>query len=214
MNERVLALQSILKVRVRMAPNSFRAALRVALAGTRLDFLHAEQDDMLSMIDSLMSVTLSVDHSQELRSRLRRGANVLYIAGESGELVLDRMFIRSIPLSNVTCVVSSSYGGLSASGQDADYVGMRQSCNVLASGCGGAGLLLHHASERLQELYGEADLIIAKGELHLESLFPVHDERLFCLFTCRCEAVAETFGIGLGDTVVLSPTLRLQEVYG
>ncbi|PIE84698.1 MAG: hypothetical protein CSA07_01160 [Bacteroidia bacterium] len=214
MNNRMLDLQSILKVRVRMASRSFRAALRVALAGTRVDFLHADLDDILATIDELMSTSLPVDHGAALRARMRRGANILYIAGEAGEVVLDRMFIRSIPLSNITCVVASTYGGLVASGQDADYVGMRQSCHVLASGCGGPGVLLHHASERLRELYREADLIIAKGELQLESLFPVHDERLFCLFTCRCEAVAETFGIALGDTVVLSPTLRLRELRG
>lgn len=214
MNDVALDLQSVLKVRVRMANNAFHTALRIALAATAIDFLEATRDQILAMLDSLMVAPLGIDHSAELRAMLKGRKRLLYLADQAGEIVFDRVFIRSLSGQEVTYVVNDSQAGLAASGQDADYVDMRHCARVLSNGCNAPHTDPAFANARFQEEFSRADVIIAKGQANLESFYDLHDPRVFSLFTCRCEHSANAFRIRTGDTALMNIEQRLREVYG
>lgn len=212
MNDLALELQSILKVRVRMSDNAFRTALRITLAGTSVDFSSATHEMILGRVSTLATAKLSIDHTDELKRAIRNGVRILYLTDQAGEIVLDKMFIRNIPGAQVTCVVNCPYAGLSASGQDADYVDMRHIASVLANGCSAPLTIPQLASDRFQDAFHAADIIIAKGQSNLEALYDYHDSRVYVLFTCKCQLVADRFGVSVGDSLVMNPELRLAEL--
>lgn len=205
MNDLALELQAPLRVRVRMGSNSFRNAMRIALVGTRVDFAQDSATDIMQRVDEGIRAQLAIDHGDLLKRSIHNGSKILYLADRAGEIVLERLFIRTIPGAEVTYVVNCPYAGYSASGQDADYIAMRDSARVLTNGCHAPNTLPELANRRFQELLEEADLIIAKGQTNLEALYPYHDSRLFVLFTCRCQIVGQRFGIRVGDSVILHP---------
>lgn len=205
MNDLALELQAPLRVRVRMGSNSFRNAMRIALVATKVDFMKDSAPQIMRMVDQGIRAQLVIDHGDLLKHSIHNHTKILYLADRAGEIVMDRLFIRTIPGAEVTYVVNCPYAGYAASGQDADYIAMRDSARVLTNGCHAPNTLPEVANQRFRELLDEADLIIAKGQTNLEALYPYHDPRLFVLFTCRCEPVAQRFGIRVGDSVILHP---------
>ena len=203
MNDLALELQPALSVRVRMGSNSFRNAMRIALVGTRINFVKDSAQHIMREVDEGIRAHLAIDDGELLKSRIHNDSKIVYLADRAGEIVFDRMFIRTIPGAEVVYVVNCPYAGYAASGQDADYVSMRGCAKVLANGCEAPNTLPAVANERFHEILDEADIIIAKGQTNLEAMFSYHDPRLFALFTCRCDLVAKQFGIAVGDSVIL-----------
>ena len=203
MNDLALELQPALRVRVRMGSNSFRNAMRIALVGTRINFVKDSAQHIMREVDEGIRAHLAIDDGELLKSRIHNDSKIVYLADRAGEIVFDRMFIRTIPGAEVVYVVNCPYAGYAASGQDADYVSMRGCAKVLANGCEAPNTLPAVANERFHEILDEADIIIAKGQTNLEAMFSYHDPRLFALFTCRCDLVAKQFGIAVGDSVIL-----------
>lgn len=203
MNDRALELQSALRVRVRMGSNSFRNALRIALVGTRIDFFTDTTEHIMHEVDEGIRAHLAIDDGDLLKHNIHNSTKILYLADRAGEIVLDRLFIRTIPGAEIVYVVNCPYAGFSASGQDADYVSMRKCAKVLANGCEAPNTLPELAHPRFREIMAEADIIIAKGQTNLEAFYSYHDPRLFALFTCKCDLVAQRFGIHVGDSVVM-----------
>lgn len=203
MNDLALELQPALRVRVRMGSNSFRNAMRIALVGTRINFVKDSAQHIMREVDEGIRAHLAIDDGELLKSRIHNDSKIVYLADRAGEIVFDRMFIRTIPGAEVVYVVNCLYAGYAASGQDADYVSMRGCAKVLANGCEAPNTLPAVANERFHEILDEADIIIAKGQTNLEAMFSYHDPRLFALFTCRCDLVAKQFGIAVGDSVIL-----------
>ena len=89
---------------------------------------------------------------------------------------------------------------------------MRLCAKVLANGCMAPYTLIHHGSARFTAAWNAADVIIAKGQGNLESVFPLQDPRVFAFFTCGCHLVSKHFGIPMGSSVVVNVERRLQEV--
>lgn len=203
MNDLALELQPALRVRVRMGSNSFRNAMRIALVGTRINFARDTTQQIMTEVDEGIRAQLAIDDGELLKSRIHNDSKIVYLADRAGEIVFDRMFIRTIPGAEVVYVVNCPYAGYAASGQDADYVSMRGCAKVLANGCEAPNTVPAVANERFHEILDEADIIIAKGQTNLESMFSYHDPRLFALFTCRCDLVAKQFGIAVGDSVIM-----------
>lgn len=203
MNDRALEILPSLKVRVKMGSNPFRNAMRIALVGTRVDFVKDSAQHIMEEVDEGIRARLAIDDGELLKSRIHNGSKIVYLADRAGEIVFDHMFIRTIPGAEVYYVVNCPYAGYAASGQDADYVSMRRCAKVIVNGCDAPNTIPAVANQRFREILNEADIIIAKGQSNLEALFAYHDPRLFALFTCRCDLVANQFGIGIGDSVIL-----------
>ena len=203
MNDLALELQPALRVRVKMGSNSFRNAMRIALVATRIDFAKASAQQIMTEVDEGIRARLAIDDGELLKSRIHNDSKIVYLADRAGEIVFDRTFIRTIPGAEVYYVVNCPYAGFAASGQDADYVSMRECAKVLANGCEAPNTLPEVANERFHEILNEADIIIAKGQTNLEAMYAYHDPRLFAIFTCRCNLVAQQFGIAVGDSVIM-----------
>ena len=100
-NQLMLADYDKLQLEVKTAADSFKMALRFAIAGNIIDFGPNHHFDVNETIEQARSVTLAIDHSSPLRSELESAQTVLYLGDNAGEIVLDRLFLETIRHPNV-----------------------------------------------------------------------------------------------------------------
>lgn len=212
LNDKALEVQTALRGRVRMQPHPFQRALRVSLMASGLDMAQLSPQQILAHMEEGFRTKLAIDHSARLQALMRPGATVLFLGDRAGEIVMDRLFIRFLKGMHVVYVVRDQDMGFSVSCEDADYVRMEAYAAVLPDGCKGPAVLLNHASESLRTAFQWADVIVAKGCTHLESLYRLEDPRLFVLMRCACPVVASALSVPEGSYLVINPVLRQQEL--
>lgn len=72
---------------------------------------------------------------------------------------------------------------------------------VVDSGVKSPSFIYEHSTPQAQEIYNQADLIIAKGMGNFECMEEKKDERVFFLFKIKCQVVASWLSLPLGKMV-------------
>ncbi|MDA3882322.1 MAG: ARMT1-like domain-containing protein [Bacteroidales bacterium] len=99
-NDLALRLYPDLKQLVADSEKPLETALRLALAGNVIDFgVHAEYD-LEQTIVSVLKTPLAIDNMNELFERIQHAHTILYLGDNSGEIVLDKLFIETIAHPN------------------------------------------------------------------------------------------------------------------
>lgn len=81
-------------------------------------------------------------------------------------------------------------------------VGMTEWANVIDTGSDAPGLILESCSSSFQKKFEQADLIIAKGHAHYETLSQL-DKNIYFLFKVKCPVIGREIGQSLGAHVFL-----------
>ncbi|MBC8277679.1 MAG: DUF89 family protein [FCB group bacterium] len=200
-NDLVMPLYPDLKQQVDKSDDPFSTALRLAIAGNVVDFGAYGSVDFADIRRSLdQAMTQSLD--QESIERLRRGINlagsILYVGDNSGEIVLDKLFIENLPMEKITFAVRGKPCINDVLMEDAAAVGITNLVEVIDSGSGIPGTVLEECSPEFVKKFRESDLIIAKGQGNYETLND-SDKNICFLFKIKCPVVAEDTGVPLDD---------------
>ncbi len=185
----------------------FRFLALWALAGNSLDSRTVgigysfEATQMLRHLQSYVERGMAKDQVDRLYERVLAGTPVLYIHDNVGEIALDRLFIREI--RRYGCHVTSALRGgpitSDASMEDGRTVGLDRAVDrLIQAGPDTLGISWEEASPDLRNAMQAARLIIAKGQANYY-VFSEHRAALaaeiFCLFTIKCQPVAEVVGV-------------------
>jgi len=73
---------------------------------------------------------------------------------------------------------------------------------VVDTGARTVGFVAAEASASFLRLYQQADLILAKGMGHFETMSHLHDARIFFLLQAKCRPVAQSLGVRVGSYVL------------
>ncbi len=182
------------------APDSH---LALAAAGNALDFFRPAAEiarDMLSQVVFTGS-QLQLWHQ---RLHIRPGL-LLYLADNAGEQFFDLPLVQSLRDLGwqVMYVVKGGPIQNDLSPQDLSDSGLRPALEpVVDTGALTVGLELVQASPAFQHLFADADLIVAKGMGHFETLAHLPDPRLFFLLQAKCPPVAATLDVPVGSFVL------------
>jgi len=79
--------------------------------------------------------------------------------------------------------------------------GFDKLCTLVDSGVNTPGFVYERATPYAKELFDKADLVISKGMGNYECLSPSHRDNIFFLLKVKCEVVANSLGLNLGDIV-------------
>jgi damage-control phosphatase, subfamily I len=202
-NDKVLALYPALKQLVLESENQFDTALRLAIAGNIIDFAVGDQHDLETTIERVLKTGFAVNHSAELKDSLAIAHKVLYLGDNSGEIVLDKLFIETIMHPNLVFAVRGAPVINDVTLDDAHYVGMDQVADVISNGYDAPSTILDECSIEFQKHFYDADVIISKGQGNLEGLLHKTDKPVFFLLMVKCNVIAETLGVKKGDFVVM-----------
>jgi hypothetical protein len=185
----------------------FRFLALWALAGNSLDsrtvgigydFTPAKT---LQHLQGYVERGIAVDHLDRLYQLVLAKPAVLYIHDNVGEIALDKLFIHE--LRRLGCRVTSALRGgpitSDATMEDGRTIGLDKAVDrLIQAGPDTLGISWEEASPELRQAMQEAPLIIAKGQANYY-VFSEHRAKLlgqvFCLFTIKCQPVADVIGV-------------------
>ena len=180
---------------------------RWALAGNSLDSRTVgigygfDPEKTLQHLQAYVDRGLALDHLDRLYQRIVAKTPVLYIHDNVGEIALDKLFIEE--LRRHGCHVTSALRGgpitSDATMEDGRMVGLDAAVDRLVlAGPDTLGISWEEASPELVQAMHSAPLIIAKGQANYY-VFSEHRAALtgevFCLFTIKCQPVADVLGV-------------------
>jgi uncharacterized protein with ATP-grasp and redox domains len=204
-NELALSLYPGLRRQVETASTPFEAAVRLAIAGNIIDFAITSTVDYRTVkesIDEALRAPIDSGAVAALRDAIGGAGEILYIADNAGETVFDRLLIELLPLERVAFVVRGGPVINDATLVDAEVAGLAGLVEIIDTGSDAPGTILEICSQRFQERFRRADLVIAKGQGNYETLSDA-DKRIFFLLKVKCPVLANDIGCEVGRLVVL-----------
>ncbi|HIP39114.1 MAG TPA: DUF89 family protein [Desulfocapsa sulfexigens] len=192
-NEQALAILPDFKKELSAGNDPLRAALRLAIGGNIIDYGAMHSFDVNAALARCLKAPLVIDHSRELLEQARnlgKGAKVLYLADNCGEIVYDSLVIEVLATMglDVTVVVKSGPIINDALRADAHFCGIDKFATILENGTSCPGTPLDSCSAELLQAFEDADLIISKGQGNFETLSEAEAE-IFFLLTVKCSVV-------------------------
>jgi len=198
-----LALLPDLEQQIAASAHPFRAAVRLAIAGNVIDLGAGTgwtpeteawfREDAVDSVDG------------EAVDRLQREAagaqEILFLADNAGEIVLDRPLLDRLGPDRVTVVVRGGPTINDATLEDARRSGLLERYAVIDNGSDAPGTHLPDCSAELVERFERADLVIAKGQGNFETLNDAA-RTIWFLFLVKCSVPAEELGVPVGTHVV------------
>lgn len=134
-------------------------------------------------------------------SMLENAKTVLYIAGNAGETVFERLLIETIP-KPVTYVVREKPIINDALREDALEAGLGHVADILSSGSPAPGTILSFCSEEFLKAYRGTDMTISKGQGNYEGLSE-EARPVFFLLKAKCGVIAQDIGVPQGSLVLM-----------
>ena len=186
----------------------FRNAVIVSIIGNSFDYgvLGHEVNDsnFREYFEHEFRKGLAIDDVDEIR-HLCRG-NVVYLADNAGEIVLDRLLVEEIKRlgGRVSFVVRGKPVLSDATVEDARLAGIHEVADeILTNGEGAIGIIDEELPDVTRERMESADVIIAKGMANYECLSESRYRSTAFLLKAKCEPVARDIGVNVGDMVAM-----------
>jgi uncharacterized protein with ATP-grasp and redox domains len=186
----------------------FRKACLCAIVGNIIEFDIPEHDFKFEDITRHMMQAqedLAVDEIQKIYDAAKSAEDVLYLTDNAGEVAFDALLVAELKKlgPRVTVAVKGKPIINDATLQDAKAVGMQEVAdNLMSTGTDTVGLILKECSKRFASLYRSADLVIAKGMGHAETLTETKLTKPHALLLrTKCHPVARAFSTIRGKNV-------------
>ncbi|RLC96956.1 MAG: hypothetical protein DRI46_13395 [Chloroflexi bacterium] len=195
--QEALLLYPRLKGIVDRSSDKLEAALRVSALGNILDAGNPNSYDLEEEIGRLFAAPLSGGSLDLFKDSLDNSPALLYLADNAGETVFDRVLIETLDLP-VRYAVKSAPALDDALLEDARQAGLEELTGLLETGTSYPGTYLPSCSPEFQEIFRDADLILAKGQANYETLSDVNRD-LFFLLKIKCEVIGDDIGLPVGS---------------
>jgi len=187
-------------------------ALKLAVAGNIIDLGIQSTYDIEGNLAEVMQSGLDENSVNEFADCLEQAHTILFIGDNSGEIVFDKALVR-VMLAMGKDVIYSVKGGPilnDATKQDAIESGMSKLVPIIHTGNRFLGVEWRLCSERFQEHYRKADLVVSKGQANYESLEGCEHagDKTFFLLKAKCPVVADNLGVPLGGWVLRRNQVR------
>ncbi len=197
-NRFVLARMEGIRRRVDAAPDRVLAGLQFAILGNYIDFSALQGQvsfqQLDELLDSALQMELDMDAYGRLLKDLEAGKELLYLTDNAGEICFDRVFAEKIaekyPHLSITFCVRGGPAMNDATREDAELVGIP--FPVIDNGNCVAGTELSLLSLQAREAFDRADVILAKGQGNLETLFGC-GKNIYYAFLVKCVKFQEYF---------------------
>jgi len=186
----------------------FRKACLCAIVGNIIEFDIPEHDFNFEDFSKLMlraQEDLAVDEISKIHDMAKSADEILYLTDNAGEIAFDTLFVTELRKLGARVVVGVKGKPIlnDATFQDARAVGMQEAADdLVSSGTDAVGLVLKECSKRFVALYRSADLVVAKGMAHVETLTETKLTKPHALLLrTKCQPVARFFGTSVGKNV-------------
>lgn len=206
-----LELYEELKELVEKSEDPFMTALKLSIAGNIIDFGVFEQvsDELVyQSINNCLEAPLPLDVVENLKYDILKAANILFLGDNAGETVFDRLLLEQMPIEKIIYVVKGAPIVNDAIMEDAEEAGLTDLLRVIDNGSDAQGTITSLCSAEFNTSLEDADLIIAKGQAHYETMSHMELNCIYHLFQAKCSVISGDLGCEEGEMVILRKTIR------
>ncbi len=170
--------------------------LRLAAAGNAIDFFRDEAEVSRELS---AQVEFGLSALERFHRQLKGSSGLLlYLADNAGEQFFDAPLVTGLRKLGwrVVYVVKAGPIQNDLTREDLYASGLGATLEPLIdTGTRTVGLELGKAGPAFQTLYGQAQIIVAKGMGHFETMSHLPDPRLYFLLQAKCAPVAQALGV-------------------
>jgi damage-control phosphatase, subfamily I len=200
-NKLMLELEEKIQSQIDDSNNPLLSALRYAMVGNFIDFAAMDtidQEKLNELIQTAESQNLDERAYGSFCKELSSSKNLVYLLDNAGEIVFDKLFIRTIktkyPNLHITAIVRGMPVFNDVTFSDAKEVGLAEIVPVLDNGTDIPGTQLDKISVDAKRAIDSADLIISKGQGNFETLYGC-GKNIYYIFLCKCDLFVRRFAM-------------------
>ncbi len=186
----------------------FRKACLSAIVGNIMEFDLPNSPFKFSDLKRLIQQAendLALDETSQIFNKAKKAKNVLYLTDNAGEIALDTLLVQELQNLGAHVTVGVKDGPIlnDATVEDAKTVEMDEVADeVMSTGSVSVGFFPGECSDKFLELYNSANLVVAKGMGHAETLTELKlSVPHALLLRTKCYTVANYFNVGTGKNI-------------
>lgn len=208
-NQKLLDVYEDVQKVIDGSDNPLDTALKIAVIGNVIDFGARHKFDsnsVFEMIKKVDDIQFAIDSRKELLLQLEDCKQLLYIGDNCGEIVLDKLLIKTIKERYPNIKIYFGVRGApiinDVTSADAKQVNMAEVAEVISSEAMFPGTILHKSSKEFQKVFRESDIVLAKGQGNFESLSDVKRKGLFLILLVKCSYIAKNIPSEVMDYII------------
>ena len=196
-NHLLLQKEADIEASIESEDDPLKACIRYVCAANYIDFAalgNVSTDTFDRLLEKARSEKVPDDEYSHFKADLDSARSLVYLTDNCGEIVLDKLFIKTIkkffPRLSVTAIVRGGNVINDATMDDARQVGLTDIVPCMGNGDAAPGTVLERISPEALACIRSADIIISKGQGNFESLYGEEGIDPYFLFMCKCELLA------------------------
>ncbi len=200
-NNFMLKREEIIEKTINSSKDVIKSCIAFSCAGNYIDFgtnPNVSENVLEMLLTTAQSQVFDEGEIERFKKDLQKANSILFLLDNCGEIVLDKIFIKTIkslyPNKTVTAMVRGGSVLNDATLKDAKEIGLDKICRVIDSGYPTPGTDPSLLSKKAFSVLSSADLIISKGQGNFEALYGEKFNPYF-IFLCKCELFVEMFSL-------------------
>lgn len=198
-NQLMLEQEDWIYADISSAPDPIRRAVQYVMKGNYIDFgvlSDVNSEKLMELLSQAKDQAIDDQIFEELIQDLTSAKNMVLLTDNCGEIVLDKLLIRTImsqfPELQIHVIVRGGHALNDATMEDACQVGLPDLVKVIGNGTCLQGTYLPDISKEARDLLEQADVILSKGQGNFESL-QYCGLNIYYLFLCKCDLFTKRF---------------------
>lgn len=198
-NQLMLEQESWIYADISSAPDPIRRAVQYVMKGNYIDFgvlSDVNSEKLMELLSQAKGQAIDDQIFEELMQDLTSAKNMVLLTDNCGEIVLDKLLVRTImsqfPDLQIHVIVRGGHALNDATMEDACQVGLPDLVEVIGNGTCLQGTYLPDISKEARDLLEQADVILSKGQGNFESL-QYCGLNIYYLFLCKCDLFTKRF---------------------
>ncbi|NLY82578.1 MAG: DUF89 family protein [Clostridiales bacterium] len=200
-NDLMLKEEDKIKSKIEKTNDPVLTAIKYARTGNYIDFAALEnvnEEELLNLLSESEKSDINEEEYENFKSDMEKAKNLVVLADNTGEIVLDKIMIEEIkqkyPKVSVTVIVRGAPVINDVTKEDAEYVGIDKIAKIIENGTAVAGTALELINKETKDAILKADLILSKGQGNFETLNTC-GLNIYYVFLCKCQWFVKQFNI-------------------
>lgn len=208
-NHKALNLIPFIDKTIEVSQDRFITAVKFLAIANIIDFgpFNADQIDLNKMFNSKLESEFKGKVSiQSFINSIKKANNILYVADNCGEIVIDTYFINNfLSDKEVTLSVKGSPILNDATRKDLEHLCLSKNITVIDNGDNAPGTILKNCSQDFLDSYKNADLVILKGQGNFEGVGKPERKNVYSILVAKCPVIARHINCEINDLVITIP---------
>ena len=207
-NQLMLEQEDWIYADISSAADPIRRAVQYVMKGNYIDFgvlSDVNSEKLMELLSQAKDQAIDDQIFEELIQDLTSAKNMVLLTDNCGEIVLDKLLVRTImsqfPDLQIHVIVRGGHALNDATMEDACQVGLPDLVEVIGNGTCLQGTYLPDISKEARDLLEQADVILSKGQGNFESL-QYCGLNIYYLFLCKCDLFTKRFHTHLYDGIL------------